>query len=329
MILRPTASLLLLLLAASAGCWGGLRDDLFREGVGELRGQVLGPVDPSRAWVQLEREGEAPLAVGVDDQGRFELRDLKAGSWQLFAANGLGGAIQRTAQIYAGRRVELTLEMAPGLAIEGEIRGPSDTLALLAVLSVAHSPLSFEVSGGQFALSGLPPGCVTLRADRSGYKPAIVEVCGPSGAEISGVELVLEPWEDGSEGLCAGCEGDEGCETGVCVVSTLGEASEQLCSRGCAVDTDCHQGFRCAEVELAVGGTSRACVPSVGSCLAASDALEGRECESDEACGLPELGDGICVEDRCSLPCAGDEDCPASGSCEAASEAGALGHCVF
>ncbi|MCY1057731.1 carboxypeptidase regulatory-like domain-containing protein [Nannocystis sp. SCPEA4] len=182
-------------------------------GGGEIRGKVVdeagGPVTDAQVACALEsdRPGarSALTRAGTssherptltDQDGRFVLTDLSSGTYAVRAWSG-GGATQATAERVAPGS-ELVLTMPAAGEIGGSVRlavgGAPEWLKVTAeepTLDYFRHDQSFK-TGGRFALTGLPPGTYTVRAE-AGEGSAETKVTLAAGEVQRGVELVLAP----------------------------------------------------------------------------------------------------------------------------------------
>jgi hypothetical protein len=186
---------------------------------GGIRGRVVGPdgAPAEGVGVALENEGrpsvfvlDASRQVRSDAQGRFELRNLRAGSYTLRAGAGGPGnsapsrfaaSVRSGLAVEEGRwleGVELRLESACSIA--GVVRGSDGATVADAAIFVRDAtgrvlnPVSScnSDSQGRFEFTQAPPGLVTLSARKAGLASReSAPVRAASDAKAT-VELALE-----------------------------------------------------------------------------------------------------------------------------------------
>lgn len=305
---------LIALVAHAGGCLGGLANEPFT-GLGSLQGQLGAAFVQDAAWVQLE--GQPATLTGVDAQGRFRIDDLAAGEVLLIGSTGEGHALRQAATVVGGRAREVRLPAVAGARLDGQVQLQGDPQDRRAEVSLEGLPVSTKVdASGHYLLLGLPPTCYRLRATHPTHSSRSVEVCLSLG-ESRAIDLSLDSVGTAPGGLCSPCQLDSECQSGLCADHEHTELGERVCAQTCLDDSTCPPGFVCEEDEARPGRLL--CLPREGSCSALQNV--GAPCAGDAECGLVE-GDGECVDQRCSVRCEADRDCPLGTTCSATTSDG-------
>ncbi len=121
------------------------------------------------------------------------------------------------------------------------------------------------------------------------------------------------PDDDFGEGCAMGAD----CRSGFCVVV---EGAERVCTRLCAGDGDCPDGWICRQVLNAGVDVALICVPEEALCAGADLQTDPENCGAcDQTCGYPGA-DALCTDGMCAMgPCATgfhDLDGDAGNGCE-------------
>ncbi|HVG08647.1 MAG TPA: carboxypeptidase-like regulatory domain-containing protein, partial [Thermoanaerobaculia bacterium] len=163
------------------------------EGLADRRLVSLGLQDGSRESLAEARESSAEARA--DDQGRFQLTGVAAGTWTLVATDSLGRTIERQVLVEEGRETMVReLLRFPSLpAVRGLVLDPEGRPIPGARLSFEQERLRIWAATdmqGRFT-TGLTNGIWTLRAERNGYAPAMAMVVVEGGAPVDVPELRL------------------------------------------------------------------------------------------------------------------------------------------
>lgn len=195
--MRSALSLLALALA-SAGCGGFSNAPL---GNAVVRGRVVG-ADPSMARVTLRvahgsesdedddpvSGGEDSFLTGVDEEGRFELREVPASPGALFIVASATHAARLAVDPMGGEVLDLgDIVPGPGAFFVVTVLSPAGQPVPHAELdldgtNVEHVPVDVQ---GRARLGPLPEGCYHVRAKADGYDEAREERCTRSGEELA------------------------------------------------------------------------------------------------------------------------------------------------
>jgi hypothetical protein len=166
-----------------------------------------------------------------------------------------------------------------------------------------HCPVGVGAAGRRCSVAVDCSSGLCLRATDE-TKGRCVEACvagvcaeGLQCSTLGGVAVCLQ--RDGADG--AACSNGATCAGGLCVSL----ASESICSRACAADLPCEEGWRCS----AVSGDRQACLPQTdGGGLGAMCHAGAASCSS-----------GLCLVQRsgplCTQLCQANSDCPDGWGC--------------
>lgn len=109
---------LLVTLAAAAACVAFAFGASAQRGTGTLAGVVLGPGDAPVAGARVivqQSDGASPRAVRADRSGRFRLRGLRAGLYDLRAQHsGMWSEWRHNVLVRAGQETSVVLQLLPG-----------------------------------------------------------------------------------------------------------------------------------------------------------------------------------------------------------------------
>jgi protocatechuate 3,4-dioxygenase beta subunit len=164
------------------------------EGLADRRLVSLGLQDGSLESLAQARESSAEARP--DEQGRFQLTGVAAGTWTLVATDdSLGRTIERQVLVEEGREtmVRELLRFPPLPAIHGRVLEHEGQPIPGASLSFEQELLrvrAFTDMQGRFT-TGLTNGIWTLRAERNGFAPAMAMVVVEGGAPVDVPELRL------------------------------------------------------------------------------------------------------------------------------------------
>ncbi|GMV40768.1 MAG: hypothetical protein AMXMBFR64_24840 [Myxococcales bacterium] len=228
--------------------------------------------------------GQPNIQALTDGQGLFLLEDLPPGKITLLAGPtvakeaGLGSAT-----IVAGSKANAGIvTVAPVGSAKGSILAVDAPTQDGTVVSMKGTSIKSNTNSlGVFALPSLPPACVTLSVERTGYQGIELEACITSGQtlDLGAHEIWLE---------------------GVCVTQCLGKVcGDDGCGGQCGT---CPGKLQCAEGACVVGGVcgDAKCESEVGETCA--------NCASDCGCGV-----GVCVGAACCFPSCGGAECGGDG----------------
>lgn len=293
-----------LALLLCTGCVGGFDDRPFLPGEGAVVGQLPLPVDPAKAYVAIGLERGLSVTSSVAADGSFRLERVPRGKHRLVAATGVGRAGIVEVEVYSGRSIPVTVPLVEAAAIEGRVvlEEMFDDHAPSAI-AIAELPRAVHSDGaGRFALSELPPGCLTLRVEHAGFLVHTASVC-PEAGEVALRNARLRHASPHAAAICAPCSEAAQCHGGLC----LDSGGERYCSQFCDGTTLCPAGFVC---------DGSACRLPHQSCTAVSDFKAHLACTAAEDCGLPGEDDALCDPlGSCTLVCSDDHQCPSGAHC--------------
>jgi protocatechuate 3,4-dioxygenase beta subunit len=199
----------------------------------------------------------SPRQARSDSEGRFELRDLDAGHYQLAAHKGrLVGSLAVDIAA-ATRTAEATLPVDQGMVVSGRVAERRSDGPPVAGATIRVSDRPFGAGGrtrattgsdGRFQIEGVLPGGLTVTAEARGHAPALREVVVAAGHDASGVDLVLAP-----EATVVGrvLSREEGPIAGATVTALVSQGGDLRAGASATDRTDQTGGFRL--VGLAAG----------------------------------------------------------------------------
>lgn len=291
-------------LLLSSACVGGFDDRPFLPGEGSVVGQLPLPVDPAKAYVAIADEQGLAASSSVAADGSFRIDRLSRGKHRLIAATGVGLAGTVEVEVYSGRSIPVSVALVDAARLEGRVvleemfddHGAS-TIFIAELPRAAHND-----AHGRFALSDLPPTCLTVRVEHAGFLTHTASVC-PEAGEVAIHNARLRHASTHAAPICAPCTEAAQCHGGLC----LDAGSERFCSQPCDGATLCPAGFVC---------DGSACRLPHQSCTAVSDFGAHLSCGAAEDCGLPGVDDALCDPlGTCTLVCSDDHQCPSGAHC--------------
>lgn len=343
----------MLALAVATGC-GGFENQPLRTGA--VRGRVEGALT-GESLVSVM--GSPEVRSLVDSDGSFELRQVPAGSLELFIVANRSAALRFLLEVQGGRVAETgTLTPEPAAFLEVSVHAPSGQSlegAWVTVVGTPYAKVSLDPEG--YARVGpLASGCYGLELHAPGLGDQSFEECVQAG---EGKDLERElPDPDGSEGhegcqeagcqqglrcapdgRCVECTENGHCGAGLACVDFRCQGALLACA-SCSEDWQCGSGGACVEVGEHEG---KACAPPCvaggcaeggltcqgGACLPDPALFDGcyarrqvgSACDEAEACVRRGIVGGLCVDSRCTYRCVDSEDCPDGYECAAVSGA--------
>jgi RNA polymerase sigma-70 factor (ECF subfamily) len=141
----------------------------------------------------LVADGDVTARTAAD--GRFELLGLRAGSVQVQVASRDHGRTERSFELAAGQWHEVTIALAPGVAVFGRITDPEGhaIAGAYAYGSGGFDP-AFTTGSGDFRLPGLPAGSQQVSFAAPGHRKETRTLVLVEGADaVCDVTLVPEP----------------------------------------------------------------------------------------------------------------------------------------
>ena len=165
-----------------------------------LRGSDRPVGEAAVALLQRQRGFFESPATTSDAGGRFELRDLPAGTYSLLARRGelTGGPARPLELAIAARLPEVVIEVEPGATVAGVVRGEGGAPLAAARVSLGLNGVpgawirGQTDAGGRFHLEGVLPGSWWIVATAPGHLDRYrYDVAVPPGG-AAGVELALE-----------------------------------------------------------------------------------------------------------------------------------------
>jgi hypothetical protein len=332
-----------------AGC-GGIWNEPLRVAI--VKGRVIG-ADPA-VGLALVRE-RTHIRSALDEEGRFELREVPAGKAELFIIASSNGAIIQQIETTGGQVLVLP-DIQPSPAARLEVRcdvdgGYSTAQGTVTVVGTPFEQVELG-SDERVYLGPMAPGCYEIQVSVPSIGFKTVNQCLEGGVETR-VEVVFDrpgsgkegPGCSGSgcdegllctaEGRCVECTGDGHCAVGLTCAVERGECQGQLpaCS-SCLSDANCGLSGKCE----ALAGESRVClypcqsgnscpeggfVCQSGRCIPDPGAYSGcsaigqvgMPCNGDQVCRDHGLVNGVCVADACTVPCSSSSVCPEGYFC--------------
>lgn len=204
----PLSIVALLLLTAC----GEFHNDPLREGI--ITGRVLG-ADRQVALAALF--GDPDRRASVEDDGRFELDEVPAGSWDVYVIADAGRAIRRTVQLDPGEIEDLgdlTAPAAASVTVTVEAEGHQAVDDAVVWIQDAPLPVAEIDEVPTVTLGPLAEGCYVVEGFAEGLERTTVDFCVAAG-EARALTLRF-PRADGSSEE-EGCD-RTGCEDGyVCL----------------------------------------------------------------------------------------------------------------
>ena len=337
----------------AVGC-GEFSNAPFREGT--VRGRLT-EVDPAVALVSVV--GAPGVRTRVAEDGTFRLGRVPAGPVELLAIASVDTAARVEVVVPGGQSVEVPpVAPRPAGFLEVRVKAPARQrldVGQLSVKGTSYQRLQLDAEGG-LRVGPLPKGCWRLEVSVPGFPVATAESCVGEGERQEVPVALPTPGEDfvhrgckasgcpaGSlctaDGRCVQCFADSHCAPGLMCRNERCEGPGATCA-ACDGNWQCRPGTFCEDLPegsaacVARCDATNACATGFscqgGRCLPDGRLLAGcfasrqvgSPCVNDRQCLERGLGQGLCVEGRCTLRCALDTECPEGFGC-AVSTAGA------
>jgi hypothetical protein len=310
-------------------------------------GQISGKLSNAQAGAYVYAFGAPQTKALVAADGSYTLKDVPLGTTQVVAYDGQSRAELVPVEVRPASATRLdhdASQMPLARTLTAVPRCSGNQSRQGARYTVQGTEFQDLAEGEVARLYPLPPGSFTLVTKLAGFKDSTVQVDVTPAADQS-VDVALDTDTsdaqhqgcnssgcaggltcDGKSGDCTGdgrsaclsCDASSQCASstngagtrfdGACIAATGGAGN--VCSHGCAADTDCPSGFACANA---------VCVAAAG-CEGVLGAF-GRSCQGKDDCAA--LADGTCVlpasrgggsgsgTGYCTSRCATNADCPA------------------
>lgn len=164
--------------------------------VGEIKGKVLDSVTHQPINGAVVSIGSINVNATTDLNGEFSVQDLDAGTYSLsFGATGYAEAASTSVTVMAGTETVLADTLLSPLPTSGVLQGAvtdaetGQALAgVLVTVSGSSTGSTSTASNGNFSLTGLDPGNITITLTLSGYLPVTA-----TATVIAGNTVVFNP----------------------------------------------------------------------------------------------------------------------------------------